>query len=175
MRDAMIAGVTLNVFNNHSERVKMANLAQTINVLQAVILTKDEKIILTPTYHVMEMYNVHQGATSIPLKVNSNDYTFNKENLKAVSVSASIDSNKFVHISLVNIDAKKNQDITIDLRGIKPANVSGKILLSDKIQDHNTFENPEKIRPVPYKSTTISGNQLKLSLPPASVVVLELK
>jgi alpha-L-arabinofuranosidase len=175
MRDAMIAGITLNVFNNHSDRVRMANLAQTINVLQAVVLTKDEKIILTPTYHVMEMYNVHQDATSIPLKVTSNEYTFNKENLKAVSVSASVDSNKLVHISLVNIDSKKSQDITIELRGIKPGNVSGRILSSDKVQDHNTFENPNKIKPMPYKGATISGNQLKLSLPPVSVIVLELK
>src|SRR5688572_33223299 len=65
MRDAMIAGVTLNYFNNHSHRVKMANLAQAINVLQAVILTDDEKMVLTATYHVMEMYNVQQAAKRI--------------------------------------------------------------------------------------------------------------
>ena len=75
MRDAMIAGVTLNIFNNHCDRVRMANLAQTINVLQAVILTDKEKMILTPTYHVMEMYNVHQDATLLPVSVNSSDYT----------------------------------------------------------------------------------------------------
>ena len=72
MRDAMIAGATLNIFNNHCDRVKMANLAQIINVLQAVILTKEEKMILTPTYHVMEMYNVHQDALMLPLTVTSN-------------------------------------------------------------------------------------------------------
>jgi alpha-L-arabinofuranosidase len=175
MRDAMIAGVTLNIFNNHSDRVRMANLAQTINVLQAVVLTKDEKIILTPTYHVLEMYNVHQDATMLPIKITSNDYTLSKESVKAVSVSASVDSNKLVHISLANIDSKKSQDITIDLRGIKMGNVSGRVLSSEKLQDHNTFENPQKIKPVPYKGVTITGNQLKLSLPPFSVVVLELK
>jgi alpha-L-arabinofuranosidase len=175
MRDAMIAGVTLNIFNNHSDRVRMANLAQTINVLQAVVLTKDEKIILTPTYHVLEMYNVHQDATMLPIKITSNDYTLSKESVKAVSVSASVDSNKLVHISLANIDSKKSQDITIDLRGIKMGNVSGRVLSSEKLQDHNTFENPQKIKPVPYKGVTITGNQLRLSLPPFSVVVLELK
>ncbi len=80
MRDAVIAGVTLNIFNNHSDRVRIANLAQAINVLQAVILTNQEKMILTPTYHVMEMYNVHQEATLLPLKIKSNDYVFGIKN-----------------------------------------------------------------------------------------------
>src|SRR6478609_7963232 len=88
MRDAMIAGTTLNIFNNHSDRVRIANLAQAINVLQAVILTNEEKMILTPTYHVMEMYNVHQGATLLPLTIKSNDYTVGNKKLPAVSASA---------------------------------------------------------------------------------------
>ena len=79
MRDAMIAGATLNIFNNHCDRVKMANLAQIINVLQAVILTKEEKLVLTPTYHVMEMYNVHQDATMFPVEVTSNKYILGKK------------------------------------------------------------------------------------------------
>jgi alpha-L-arabinofuranosidase len=175
MRDAMIAGITLNIFNNHSDRVRMANLAQTVNVLQAVVLTKEEKIILTPTYHVMEMYNVHQDANLLPITFTSSDYTLNKESLKAVSASASIDSNRLIHISLVNIDSRKSQDVSLDIRGIKSGAVSGRILSADKIQDHNSFENPGKIKPVPFKGAAISGNQLKLSVPPFSVVVLEVK
>lgn len=175
MRDAMIAGVTLNIFNNHCDRVRMANLAQTVNVLQAVILTKEEKLILTPTYHVMEMFNVHQNATLLPLTYSSNNYALNKENLKAVSVSASIDSNRLVHISLVNIDANKSQEVSISIRGIKLRAVSGRILSSSRLQDHNTFENPEKIKPLSYKGAMVSGGELKLTLPPASVVVLEIK
>lgn len=175
MRDAMIAGVTLNIFNNHCDRVRMANLAQTVNVLQAVILTKEEKIILTPTYHVMEMFNVHQNATLLPLSSSCNNYTLNKENLKAVSVSASVDSNKLIHISLVNIDANKNQEVSIAIRGIKPGAVSGRILSSPKLQDHNTFESPEKIKPLAYNGAMVSGGELKLTLPPGSVVVLEIK
>src|SRR3989337_1258680 len=109
MRDAMIAGVTLNVFHNHCDRVKMANLAQTINVLQAVILTDKEKMLLTPTYHVMEMYTVHHEARLLPLTVESETYSFNGKALKAVHASASIDTSGSVHISLVNIDAGKEQ------------------------------------------------------------------
>jgi alpha-L-arabinofuranosidase len=117
MRDAMIAGTTLNTFNNHCERVKMANLAQAINVLQSVILTKDEKMILTPTYHVMEMYTVHHDATMIPVSLISNDYVYGTEKLKSVSVSASKDKNGLVHVSLVNIEAKKPQTIVLNLKG----------------------------------------------------------
>src|SRR4029077_6110472 len=103
MRDAMIAGLTLNIFNNHSDRVRIACLAQCVNVLQAVILTNKEKIILTPTYHVMEMYNVHQNALMLPLNITSNNYTLGEKNIKAVTASASKDKNGLVHISLVNI------------------------------------------------------------------------
>ena len=111
MRDAMIAGVTLNIFNNHADRVRMANLAQTVNVLQAVILTDKEKMILTPTYHVLEMYNVHQDAMLIPLKITTTDYVFNGQKLPAVSASASKDSMGVIHISLVNIDPNKTQKV----------------------------------------------------------------
>ncbi len=175
MRDAMIAGVTLNIFNNHCDRVRMANLAQTINVLQAVILTDKEKIILTPTYHVMEMYNVHQDATLIPIAINNTSYILGKDTLPAVSVSASRDKNGLTHISLVNIDPGKAQDITISLNDAAFKSVSGRILVSAHLQDHATFGEPEKIKPVVFGGASLKGNTLTAKLPPASVVVLELK
>jgi alpha-N-arabinofuranosidase len=175
MRDAMIAGTTLNIFNNHSQRVRMANLAQTINVLQAVILTNQEKMILTPTYHVMEMYNVHQDATYLPMTLKSNDYTVGNEKLPAVSASASKDKNGVTHISLVNIDLNKSQDISIDVSKYNLASVTGRILSSARVQDHNTFEQPDKIKPAPFTSASLKGNMLNVKLPPCSVVVLELK
>lgn len=175
MRDAMIAGVTLNIFNNHCDRVRMANLAQAINVLQAVILTNEEKMILTPTYHVMEMYNVHQDARLIPISVKSNDYVLGNEKLPAVSASASIDSSGVTHISLVNIDAGKAQDISVNIQGTKFSSVNGRILASAKLQDVNTFGNPDTIKPVPFKGAVLSGGVMVVKLPPFSVVILELK
>jgi alpha-L-arabinofuranosidase len=175
LRDAMIAGVTLNIFNNHCDRVRMANLAQTINVLQAVILTEGEKMLLTPTYHVMEMYNVHQDAVMLPVTVNSNDYVLGKEKLKAVSVSASKDKNGAIHISLVNIDTKNNGEIKIDLKGIKTKSVTGRILTGNSIQAHNSFDKPEQITPAEFKNAALAENTLSVTLPPFSVVVLELK
>jgi len=175
MRDAMIAGLTLNVFNNHCDRVRMANLAQCINVLQAVILTKEEKMILTPTYHVMEMYNVHQNAVMLPLEITSNDYVLGNRKLQSVSASASKDKNGAVHISLTNIDARNVQDITIDLNGLAVKSVTGRILQSEKLQDHNSFDSLEKIKPAVFNGATISGSAVTLKMPRFSVVVLELK
>ena len=172
MRDAMIAGVTLNIFNNHADRVRMANLAQCINVLQAVILTDKEKMILTPTYHVMEMYNVHQDATLLPLKITTNDYVLDGQKLPAVSASASKDSMGIIHISLVNIDPGKTQKITLNLSDEKMNSVSGRILSSKKIQDYNSFDEPEKIKPAIFKDAVIDKKSLTVTLPAASVVVL---
>jgi alpha-N-arabinofuranosidase len=175
MRDAMIAGATLNIFNNHCDRVKMANLAQIINVLQAVILTKEEKMILTPTYHVMEMYNVHQDATLLPVSVTSNKYIFDKDTLNAISVSASKDKNGVTHVSLVNIDAAKAQSVSINIIGANYRSVTGRILTSDKLQNYNSFENPNKIVPAVFNGAQLNGSKLNLNIPPFSVVVLELK
>ncbi|MET0392662.1 MAG: alpha-L-arabinofuranosidase C-terminal domain-containing protein [Chitinophagaceae bacterium] len=175
MRDAMIAGVTLNIFNNHCDRVRAANLAQTVNVLQAVILTDKEKMILTPTYHVMEMYNVHQDAVLIPVHVRSGDYVWNGQRIPAVSASASKDRSGAVHISLVNVDASKAQDVTIDLGKSAYTTITGRILHSPKLQDYNSFDNPDKIKPAPFTAIKKSSGQITVALPPFSVVVLELK
>ena len=175
MRDAVLAGTTLNIFNNHCDRVKMANLAQIINVLQAVILTKEEKMILTPTYHVMEMYNVHQDALMLPVQVNSNKYILGKDTLEAVWASASKDKKGLTHISLVNVDANKSQTVSVNINGAEYKSVSGRILKSDKIQNYNSFEKPNNIVPTIFSDAKLNGNKLEISLPPFSVVVLELK
>lgn len=175
MRDAVLAGATLNIFHQHCDRVRMANLAQTVNVLQAVILTKEEKLILTPTYHVLEMYNVHQDALYLPMDIKSSTYDYKGQSLQAVSASASRDKAGKVHISLVNIDPNKQQAVSISLRGMTANSVTGRILASAKVQDHNTFENPNLIQPAEYKGATIKNGVLNATLPPASVLVLELK
>ena len=175
MRDAMIAGATLNIFNNHADRVRMANLAQTINVLQAVILTDDEKMLLTPTYHVMKMYNVHHDATLLPVLFDNVNYEHNGESLPALSISASRDQNGKVHISLVNIDLNESHSVSLDLRGLELRNTSGTILTSDDVTDHNTFDNPDAIEPAEFEDFKFSKGSLETTLPPFSVVVIELE
>ena len=174
MRDAMIAGATLNIFNNHSDRVKIANLAQCVNVLQSVILTDKEKMLLTPTYHVMEMYKIHQDATLIPVEVKTSDYVFGKEKLPAVSVSASKSTTGLTHVSLVNIHSSKSEEIEIDITGEEYKNVSGRILTSKKVDDHNTFDQPERIKPAAFSQAKLKGGKLKVTVPPFSLVVLAL-
>lgn len=175
MRDAMIAGATLNIFNNHADRVRMANLAQTINVLQAVILTNKEKIVLTPTYHVMEMYNVHQNATLLPLQLITDDYKLGDSELPSLSASASKDSAGAVHISITNINAHTKENVAIHVDGMNGYKVSGRILTSAKVQDHNTFENPHKIEPKEFTGASLKDNVINMKIPPFSVVVLTLK
>ncbi|KGO86234.1 alpha-N-arabinofuranosidase [Flavobacterium rivuli WB 3.3-2 = DSM 21788] len=174
MRDAMIAGTTLNIFNNHSDRVRMANLAQTVNVLQAVILTKGDKMLLTPTYHVMHLYKVHQDAKLIPIKVDSPEYKFGDKKLSAISASASVKDGK-THISLVNIHAKDKITVDIDLAKLNLKDFTAKIISSSKLQDHNTFENPNAITPKDFKDFKFKKGTLSVTLPPFSVVVLESK
>jgi len=175
MRDAMIAGVTLNIFNNHCDRVKMANLAQTVNVLQAVVLTSEEKMVVTPTYHVMEMYTVHHDAVRLPVEVTAAPFTLGGESLPALSVSASKDQRGVVHISLVNIDAEQAHDAALEIHGTTLRSVSGRILTSGRVQDHNTFDAPENVKPAPFTGARVEGSTVKLRIPPVSVVVLSLE
>jgi alpha-N-arabinofuranosidase len=153
----------------------MANLAQTVNVLQAVILTKDEKMILTPTYHVMKMYNVHQDAKLMPVSFDSPTYDFENEELNAISISASIDNNGMKHFSLVNIDLQNEHKIELDVADLDMKDATALILTSEKLQDYNSFESPEKIKPTEFKDFKLRKGKLTVSLPPFSVVVIESK
>lgn len=174
IRDALLAGITLNIFNNHADRVRMANLAQVVNVLQAVILTDGAKLILTPTYHVMEMYNVHQDATLLPIKVTTGDYVFNAEKLPAVSASASMDIDGLTNITITNIQTSKGEDVVIELPQ-KGKSVSARIVTSNKIQDYNSFDRPETIKSIAFKDVSVKGSQLTVKIPPHSVLLLQVK
>lgn len=173
MRDAMIAGTTLNTFNNHCDRVKMANLAQAINVLQSVILTDGNKMLLTPTYHVMEMYTVHHDATLLPIDLKTEQYTFGNEKLPAISASASVDKAGKTHLSLVNVDAGKSHEVAVNLKGLAGKTISGRILTAPRLQDHNTFDKPNTVAPVAFANFKRNGDNLSVTMPPYSVVVLE--
>jgi len=175
MRDAITAACNLNIFNNHCDRVRMANIAQMVNVLQAMILTKEDKMILTPTYHVFDLFKVHQNALWVKTTLQSPDYVYNNEKLPAVSSSASIDANGKLHISLCNIDPKSSQQVTCELKKYKPQSVAGQILTAKIMNAHNSFEEPDVVVPQNFTSYKLSTSGLTLFLPPMSVVVLELE
>jgi alpha-N-arabinofuranosidase len=175
LRDAVVAGLHLNIFNQHAERVRMANIAQTVNVLQSMILTQGDQMILTPTYWVFDMYKVHQGAILLPQYIRSDDYRFGGQSVPAVSASASRDTAGAIHITLVNVDPNQPRTVQADIRGVKVSTVSGRLLTAPTMQAHNTFEQPEAVKPVAFTGARLAGGMLNIELPSKSVVVLELR
>jgi alpha-N-arabinofuranosidase len=175
LRDALIAATTLNIFNNHCDRIKMANLAQTINVLQALILTDKEKMLLTPTYHIFDLYKVHQDATYLPMYINTPDYVLDGKKLPAVNVSASKDKSGVIHISLVNLDPAKKITVTASMQGVNWQSVEGQVLTSANYTDINTFDKPNTIIPQKFTGAKKQGTDLLVELPAKSVVVLSVK
>jgi alpha-L-arabinofuranosidase len=172
MRDAMIAGLTLNIFNNHCDRVRMAALAQTVNVLQAVVLTDGPRMLLTPTYYVMEMYNVHQNAVMLPLETGSLPTVVGKDTIPTISVSASRGRDGITTISLVNIDPLESHEVLVKNSGEGFGAVAGRILAGTSIQDHNTFEDPNRVQPREFTGARHTAKGLSVVMPACSVVVL---
>lgn len=175
IRDALVAGTNLNIFNNHCDRVRMANIAQVVNVLQAMILTDGKKMVLTPTYHVFAMYKVHQNAMMLPVQVASRLYTSGSESIPAVNASASIDSNGVMHISLCNIDPSAPSTVALRLESFAPAGVTGEVLTASAMHAHNTFDAPAVVRPAPFTGANLAGKELTVTLPPMAVVMLTVK
>src|SRR5690606_22566494 len=118
LRDALVAALNFHIFHRHHARVRMANIAQTVNVLQAMMLTEGEKMILTPTYHAFEMFKVHQDTTHLPVDVKTPEYEFADDAIPAVSVSASQAKDGVVYVSLVNTHAHDNVVVACELQGI---------------------------------------------------------
>jgi alpha-N-arabinofuranosidase len=174
LRDALLAAVTLDVFNQHCDRVKIANIAQMVNVLQSIILTDNEKMLLTPTYWVFDFYKVHQEATMLPLSIACAKYELSGKSIDAISASASRDKNGKIHITLSNVDPNKSHVVSCELLGGKGKKVSGKILTSNKITDHNTFDNPKVLFPKEFKDVKLVEGNLNITLPAKSVIVLEI-
>ncbi len=175
LRDALVAGLTLHLFHEHNDRVRMANIAQTVNVLQAMILTQGEQMLLTPTYHVFEMFRVHHDATRLPLELNAPTYEFGDRSMPAISASASRGKDGVVHISLVNAHASKGVAVDCQLAGVAATGVSGRILTGDRLDAHNTFAAPRQVQPAPFSGAKVEGGRLTVDLPSHCVVVVELK
>lgn len=175
LRDALLAGTILNIFHKHADRVKMANIAQLVNVLQALFLTEGDQMLLTPTYHVFDMYKVHQEATMLPVDIKTPKYSRVSRSIDAVSASASKDSNGKVHVSLVNIDPSKPIEISCDVRGLKNGRfISANIITGDKIDSHNTFEKPNQVILKDFKDASFKNGTLTVKVPAKSLVTIEL-
>jgi alpha-N-arabinofuranosidase len=174
LRDAIVAGINLNIFHKHADRVKMANIAQMVNVLQAMVLTDKEKMVVTPTYHVFRMYRVHQGATMMPVDLSTPEYKLGDAAVPALSVSASRDSAGRVHLSLVNLDPNRAAEISGSISSGSIKNISGEVLTVATMNAMNTFDQPNAVKPAAFSGFKMQGSQLMVSVPAKSVVVLEL-
>ncbi|WP_318153462.1 alpha-N-arabinofuranosidase [Paenibacillus vietnamensis] len=177
LRDALVAGITLNIFNSHNDRVRMANIAQMVNVLQAMILTQGAMMIVTPSYYVFEMYKVHQNAERLDIGLDTGMYEYNGEQLPQVSASASKDAAGAIHISLCNLNPADGANVDVQLRGNenKRGTVYGTVLTSHDMHAHNTFQQPDAIKPAPFYGVTVTAEGFTAELPPMSVVVLTIK
>jgi alpha-L-arabinofuranosidase len=175
MRDALVAALNFHIFQRHADRVVMANIAQMVNVLQAMILTDGGRMVLTPTYWVFEMYRVHQGATFLPVDLQTPEYEFGGGAIPMVSASASRDDAGQVHLSLANTDPNRAVTVSCELRGLAAKAVSGRILTAPAMNSHNTFDAPDKVQPRAFTGASVVGGKVSVALPSKSVVILELQ
>jgi len=174
LRDAITAATNLNIFNNHADRVKMANIAQMVNVLQSMILTDGPKMIVTPTYHVYDLFKVHQNAKLIPAKLETTNYTFGEKKVPSLNCSASMDDAGRIHLSITNVNLKETQKISCNSFMYKIKSVSGQIITAEEISAYNSFDNPGNVIPKKFSDFKIVNDILEIIMPPKSVVVLEL-
>jgi len=175
LRDAVSAAIFLNAFNTHCRRVRMANIAQTNNVLQAMILTENDRMILTPTYHVFEMFKVHQGATYLPTEVEGPEYEFSGEQLATVNASASRDESGRIHLSLCNLDPGNPTELVCDIAGSEAREVSARVLTAAKMNAFNTFEMPDNVKPTALEGFKVTDGKVIGELPAKSVVVITIR
>lgn len=176
LRDAMVAASTLNIFHNHADRVKMANLAQIVNVLQSLILTEGEKMVLTPTYHIFNMYKVHHDATLLPSRVRTPSYIVSDVEVPQVNASASFDAQGEMHISLVNVALDRPITVEVDIKGYHAKRiVYGQILTADDIAKCNTFENPDEVDLGSFSDYNLKDDVITINMPAKSIITIGVK
>ncbi|WP_454759601.1 alpha-N-arabinofuranosidase [Caulobacter segnis] len=174
LRDAIVAALNLNIFARHADRVRMTNIAQMVNVLQAMILTDKDKMVLTPTYHVYKMYLPFQDATFVPVSFDAGTYTQGDVKLPRIDATAVRDTNGKLWLAVTNLDPVKSATIVPKLAGAEAASAKGQVLTAPRVDAFNTFETPNTVSPKPYTAKT-TAKGLTLDIPPKSVVVVQLE
>ncbi|HWY66096.1 MAG TPA: alpha-L-arabinofuranosidase C-terminal domain-containing protein [Rhizomicrobium sp.] len=167
LRDAEVAALTLNIFHRHTDRVKLAAIAQMVNVLQAMILTDKEKMLLTPTYHVFDMYQPFMGAVPYAAQVSGPSYSAGGKSLPMVDVSAARDKNGKLVLAIVNTNPDHAVQVVTNLTG----SAHGRILSAFAMDAHNTFAQPNLVHPVAFNSST-EGGKMSFDMPAKSVAVV---
>ncbi len=175
MRDALVAAINLNLFNKNCDRVKMANIAQLVNVLQSVILTDGEEMLLTPTYHVFNMYKYHQDGTLLDSSIDTELVGLEDKNkVPNLHESVSMDAEGTIHITLANLSATESYPIESVILEKDVTNVDAQIL-TNKIDAYNDFDNKENVKAMDYKDIELKDNVVKFTIPACSVMHISLK
>ncbi|MEO7496829.1 MAG: alpha-L-arabinofuranosidase C-terminal domain-containing protein [Massilia sp.] len=175
LRDALVAALNFNIFHQHAERVTLTTIAQMVNVLQAMILTEKEKMVLTPTYYTFQMYLPFQDARSLPLTIKDNtSYTLGATTIPGVSASAARAKDGRLYLALVNTDPSKAVDVAVDVAGTKLKGAAGNVLTAAAMDAHNSFQNPQAIKPAAF-SARAAGGKLSIKVPAKAVMVLALE
>ncbi len=176
LRDAMVAAVNLDLFNKYCHRVKMANIAQTVNVLQAMILTKDEEMVKTPSFYVYKMYKVHHDATLLPLHLETDLYRYEGESIPALSATASRSGDGKIHLTVSNIDPNSSKTLECVLRGVEGLRVGqGQIITGEEMNAYNDFGQEEEVTLSSFSDVQLDGENLRINLPAKSIVMVELQ
>ncbi|HVM61488.1 MAG TPA: alpha-N-arabinofuranosidase [Verrucomicrobiae bacterium] len=175
LRDAIVAALNFDLFHRHCDRVRMANIAQMVNVLQSMVLTDKEKMIVTPTYHAFEMYKVHQDATWLPVDIAAPEYKLGGNSVPGVDATASRDKDGRIHLSLVNLNPQLDGNVRVKLAGAAARTVTGRVLTASAMDAHNTFDAPNAVIPKAFSTFELKDNVLTVTLPSKSVVVLEIQ
>jgi alpha-N-arabinofuranosidase len=173
-RDAVLAALNLNIFTRHAARVRIANIAQMVNVLQAMILTAGEKMVLTPTYHVFKMYVPFQDATVLPVTFDAGTYSHGEVTLPRVDAIAARDSAGTVWLAVTNVDPNRPVTVAATVAGLTARSAAGHTLTAPRVDSVNTFEAPGAVAPKPI-AATVQGGTLTLTLEPRSVTVVSLQ
>jgi alpha-N-arabinofuranosidase len=172
LRDAVVAALNFNIFHAHADRVRMSNIAQMVNVLQSMIITDKDKMVLTPTYHAFQMYAPFQGATSLPLTLQNNpQYTLEGASIPEISASAARGADGKLYLALVNTNPGQAADVAINIPGQSVKAVKGRMLTADAMDAHNTFQSPQTIKPAPF-SAEAAGGKLTVKVPAKAVIVV---
>ncbi|MEG2349152.1 MAG: alpha-L-arabinofuranosidase C-terminal domain-containing protein [Hungatella sp.] len=175
MRDALVAGINLNLFHKNCDRVKMANIAQMVNVLQSVILTEGDQMILTPTYYVFHMYRNHQDGELLDSHIDTSLVGLEEEYLVPnLTESVSMDCNRRIHITLTNLSLKDVIPVESLFAETKIKNVKGTIL-AGKMDTCNTFDRPNEVCEQEFSGCTFQDNRINFAIPPCSVLQLEVE
>lgn len=175
LRDALLAASTLNIFHRHTARVRMANIAQAVNVLQAMLLTKGADMVRTPTYHVFRMYKPFQEATPFPVAIKAPDIVTPDGSFPAFDVTAARSKDGSLAVGVSNMALKQDYTITLDLGSASAKRVTGEILTHDRMDAHNTPGSPESVAPARFTGAQIKGKTLVLDVPAKSVVVVRVE